>query len=483
MMHSMEKNMVAMNKRRFAAGKNVLRLILVLLGPVAMVVPSRADDGVTNHMTAVLSQPLSLANAVDIALQHNGDILKGQHDLQAQYGVVVQTRAIAIPHLQSSGNYQYTTELETESIPNLPFTVPGTEPIHNSWTANIQLVQTIYQGGQVLSSLRSAKLIKSQAMLDYQTIVADSLLSVRVAYYDVLAAADQIVVNEASVALLTKQFEDQQRRFDAGTVPKFNVLQADVELANEKPKLIQARNAYRISKNNLVNVLGHHIPRDIWEDIPLQLTDKLDSDPYKIELPAALATALDKRSELASLRKQQDLRKEGITSATSNYKPTFQVFGGYGARSAQFISDDPAYTIHGASAGAQFTWNIFDGLATKGKTDQAKELFEASKVEVDNEARRIELEVRTDYSNFIEATETLESQKRVQEEAEESLRLAKARADAGTGTQLEVLSAQTSLTQARSTQVQALHDYDVTRARLERAIGVNIMQSAPPVVK
>jgi outer membrane protein len=98
-------------------------------------------------------------------------------------------------------------------------------------------------------------------------------------------------------------------------------------------------------------------------------------------------------------------------------------------------------------------------------------------VDVENEARNIELEVRTDYSDFIEAREVLESQKKVQEEAEESLRLATARSDAGTGTQLDVLSAQTSLTQARSTQVAALHDYDAARARLERAVGINVTQT------
>jgi outer membrane protein TolC len=79
--------------------------------------------------------------------------------------------------------------------------------------------------------------------------------------------------------------------------------------------------------------------------------------------------------------------------------------------------------------------------------------------------------VRTAYSTFIEAREVLESQEKVQEEAEEALRLARARADAGTGTQLDVLDAETSLTQARTTQVQALHDYAVARARLERATG------------
>ena len=69
----------------------------------------------------------------------------------------------------------------------------------------------------------------------------------------------------------------------------------------------------------------------------------------------------------------------------------------------------------------------------------------------------------------------------MQEEAEEALREAEARADAGTGTQLDVLDAQTSLTQARTTEIQALHDYDTARARLERAIGADMMQ--PPAAK
>ena len=72
----------------------------------------------------------------------------------------------------------------------------------------------------------------------------------------------------------------------------------------------------------------------------------------------------------------------------------------------------------------------------------------------------------------------LESQKKVQEQAQEAYRLAQSRYDAGTGTQLDILNAQTSLTQARTTQIQALHDYDVARARLERSIGQDFPQAA-----
>jgi outer membrane protein TolC len=97
---------------------------------------------------------------------------------------------------------------------------------------------------------------------------------------------------------------------------------------------------------------------------------------------------------------------------------------------------------------------------------------------VDDKARQIELEVRTAYSDFIMAREVLDSQQKVQEEADEALREASARVDAGTGTQLDVLDAQTSLTQARTTEIQALHDYDTARAKLERAIGADMTQAS-----
>ena len=157
------------------------------------------------------------------------------------------------------------------------------------------------------------------------------------------------------------------------------------------------------------------------------------------------------------------------------------MFAGYNWYNAQFTPPvDLDHDIHGWNAGAQLSWDIFDGMLTHGKVIQAKALYEKSRTDVEDRGRQIELEVRTAYSDFIEAQEVLDSQKTVQEEAEEALREAKARADAGTGTQLDVLDAETSLTQARTTQVQALHDYDTARARLERAIGADRVQAENP---
>jgi outer membrane protein TolC len=429
-----------------------------------------AED--TNSAPSWLTRPLSLADCLNISLAQNATILKAKNDLEAQYGVVVQTRAIALPQVQATGQYKKTDPSAIENFPG-----SGKQPDQN-WNAGVQVVQSIYQGGKLLAAIKAAKVTKQQALAQYQSTLADTLLAVRLAYYDILLAAEQITVNEASVNLLQKELDDQQHRYDAGTVPHFNVLRAKVSLANARPPLIQAQNNYRIAKNNLSNLLGYDLPREITDNIPLNLTDTLDATPYQINLSDALQQALEKRPELVALRKTSELQKLNITDASSGYKPNLSVFAGYNWFNEQYGTPSPGLNnyLDGWNAGAQVSWDIFDGMLTHGKVVQAEAQYAKSKTAVDEEMRSIELEVRTAYSDFLEAKEVLESQKTVLEEAEESLREANARADAGTGTQLDVLDSENQLTQARSTQAQALHDYDAARAKYERAIGAEMVQ-------
>jgi len=439
-----------------------LTLLSLLLGLAFTV--NAADT----NSAAWLTRPLSLADALNTALAQNAAILKAKNDLEAAHGIVVQTRAVALPQLQASGKYQDNEITLLQEPPAFSYPEP-----HQNWNAGVQIVQSIYMGGKMVAALRAADATQLQAMAIYQTAVADTLLGVRLAYYDVLLAAQQITVHEASVNLLQKERDDQQRRYDAGTVPHFNVLRAEVSVANERPNLIRAKNDYRIAKNNLANLLGYDLPREIWEDIPFNLTDGLDTAPYAVNLPDAIQQALSRRTELTTARKTIELQQLNIVNAKSGYKPTVQLFAGYNWMNSSF-STDVGDKLDGWNAGAQMSWNIFDGALTVGKVTQAKALYEKSKTDLADQSRQIELAVRTAYSEFIEARETLESQSKVQEQADEALREANARADAGTGTQLDVLDAETSLTQARTTQITAQHDYAAARARLERAIGADL---------
>ncbi len=439
-----------------------LLALLTVLGSAPALAPAQTNQA---RLPGWVAEPLSLKDALNIALRQNATIHKAQNDLEASQGLVITTRAVALPTVQATGQIKKSDPNSIENFYN------STQSDRN-WNTGIQVVQNIYEGGVLGAALKAARATKAQALAQYQTSLADTLLNVETAYYDVLLAAQQITVNEASVTLLQKELDDQQHRFNAGTVPRFNVLQAEVAVANERPALIKAKNNYRNSKNALSNLLGYDLPREIWEDVPLNLTDNLVAEPYDVNLPDAIQKALEQRTELKALRKTRELQELNIINAKAGSKPTVSVFAGYSWKNAQFtppMALDQVYS--GWNAGAQVTWNIFDGAATQGRVMQAKAQYEKAKTELIDQSRQIELQVRTSYSDFVEAKETLESQLKVVEEAEEALREARARSEAGTGTQLDVLNAETSLTQARTTQIQSLHDYATARAKLERAIG------------
>ncbi|HEV2210037.1 MAG TPA: TolC family protein [Verrucomicrobiae bacterium] len=427
----------------------------------------------TNASPAVPSQSLmhdlTLVDAVDFALHQNADVLRAQKAVQAAQGIAIQTRAVALPTVGINGDYAAVqrTDVDIFQAPGFTFGTP------QNWSSQIKLVQSLYEGGRMLSALRAARLTRQQSFLRYQTVLADTVLAVQVTFYDVLLAEQQIKVEEASVELLTRELTDTTRRYDAGTVPRFNVLRAEVEVANARPKLISARNNFRIAKNNLANLLGLKLPGQPGDEIPLSVAGKLEAEPFDIPLPRAVTLALQQRTELGALSKAEALRKEDLLTARAGYKPSIQGYVGYDVHNS-VLSQDLSYVDRGWIGGAQLTWNLFDGFRTQGRIVEATANYERAGVDLDDMARRIELDVRTAYSNFIEAREVLDTQKKVQEEADEALRLARARYEAGTGTQLDVLSAQTALTEARTTQIQALHDYAAARARLERAVGMNV---------
>ena len=162
-----------------------------------------------------------------------------------------KTRAVAIPKLQATGNYQTTTETEAYPFPNPPPAQGQT------WNANIRAsCRGDPSGpGQIRAALRSAKFTKEEALLNYQTVIADALLQARIAYYDVLSAKEQIAVEEASVKLLTQQLDDQTRRWKYRGRCRA-VLQAESGSGERAAEADSAANVYRVAKNNLVNQLG-----------------------------------------------------------------------------------------------------------------------------------------------------------------------------------------------------------------------------------
>ncbi len=442
-----------------------MKTLLYTLACVCLIANLHPAAGAVATNTA---KHLTLDESLAIALQQNPAILQAQQEIKASHGLIVEVRAAALPQVRANGQYERIDKNAVESFGGGSVKDNQYQP----WGANIEITQLVYSGGRVNAALRAAKLTDQIALISFQRAIADVVLSVRRTFYQTLLSQAQVFVREQSVKLLERQLQDTKLRLEAGTVPQFNVLRAEVELANARPPLIRAQNNLRLSRETLVRLLALDTP-GTQEFTGITFAGRLAYEPRRWELPAALSQALASRPELQLAERQLGLARENANVATAGNKPEFYVFGNYGIRDRTF-GNDLDDTIHGWTVGARVTWPIFDGLATRGRVQQARAQQEQAAIGVADTRRGIELEVRQAYSDYKQALELLEAQKKTVEQAEESLRLAESRFKAGSGTQLDVLSAQTALTEARSNEVQALYEYNVALAILDRVTGAQV---------
>jgi len=427
-------------------------------------------------------QTMTLQDCIDLALRQNPSILKAQEEIRRTHGVIVEARAAAIPQITASGSYQRIDRNAIDAFPtsNTPSNNNNAAIFKNQeqpWSAQVEVSQLVYSGGRVRAALRAAKLSDQIAALGFQSAVANTLLDVRKAFYQILLNKAQIEVREQSVTLLEEQLRDAQSRFDVGAVPRFNVLRAEVELANARPPLIRSQNDLRLTKEALVKLLAIDSAGYTNSFTPINFDGKLVYEHRGWELPTALHQALEHRPELLQAERQIGVAKAAVQVALSGYKPQASVFGNYGWHDNTF-SDSIDNTHEGWTIGASANWALFDGMLTHGRVTQARAQLQEANLDYADTRRQVELEVRQAYSDYIQTLELIEAQKKTVEEAEESLRLAEARFRAGTGTQLDVLSAQTALTDARSNEIQALYDYNVAIATLERVTGMTVRMAA-----
>jgi outer membrane protein TolC len=190
--------------------------------------------------------------------------------------------------------------------------------------------------------------------------------------------------------------------------------------------------------------------------------------PIKFDLASALIAARTNRPFLKAQRSTILANVENITVQAAGYQPTVTADIGLEQRSAG-TSNNLRDTVQGWFLGLQGSWNIFDGLLTYGRVKQARASLEQAKVTYDDSVRLVELEVATSISNLRQGAQTVDSAQTGVNVNQEALRLADERLAAGTGTQLDVLNAQTQLTTARSTLVQAQFSYISAVASYQQA--------------
>jgi outer membrane protein TolC len=441
----------------------------------------------------------TLNQAILTALQRNPTLLNAEQEIKRTKGVIIQVRAQALPQITVNGTYQWTdpnlvnartlsttagTTTTTSPIgagasgslvESAAAAAPAATPVRNvelsdiSYSISVTGTQLIFNG-TTFNQIRGTFFQRDSAYFAFRNVLDQLLATVKTQFYQVVVNRELIAVQEQSVHLLESQLKDQQNRFEAGTVPRFNVLQAEVALYNQIPQLITAQNNYRISKITLAKTLGLDFQPGRGENPPLDVVGEMPYNPRTISLVDAIELGKQRRPFLKQARANVLNQLQQVRATAGQYLPTITTSGG-----GEWVSSSVNSSWHDISKGwlatVQGSMPIWDSGAIAGQVIQQRALLSEAKITYDDDVRQVELEVQTAYSNLQQNRELIVSQEKNVEQAEEALRLAKARLDAGAGVQLDVLNAQVQLLTAQSTRLQALFGYNSSLAEFDRATG------------
>jgi len=424
-----------------------------------------------------------LDQAVVTALAQNPTVLQALEEIRRTKGVIISIRAEALPQIGPSFTWDWTDPNLRENTTSFttfgggPTPAPGTgiggiKNLRSDITYNVKVTgsQLVFNYS-TFRAIRGTFFQRDSAYFALRNTVDQTIANVKTQFYQVIVNRELIVVQEESVNLLESQLKDQQNRFEAGTVPRFNVLQAQVQLYNQIPQLIAARNAYRISVLQLAKTLGLDFNPARGNAAPLRAVGHITYIPRKIDLLAAIEEGKRNRPFLKQARANVLNAIEQVHVAIGSWLPTVNTNGGGEWLSSEFnssfgdVSKGWLTTVTGS-------WPIWDSGMAWGKIKQQRALLSESEITYDDDVRQVELEIQQAVSNLAQNQESIQATEKNLETAAEAVRLAKARLDAGAGTQLDVLNAQVQLTTAQSTNLQALFGYNSSLAELNRVTGM-----------
>ena len=450
-----------------------LRLLLMLLLGCLLTIPASAQ---------VLE--LTLEKARELALVNNPQIKLASEAVKKSDARVTEARAGLLPTFSAFSSYQRAWDLQTSVIPNflkdtfVQMNVPGADALpdylemafglENTLVYGINISQPIYVGGAVWNGYQISQSARNITRSQHQATRQAILMEVTNAYNGVLFARSVMGVMQQSVAAAEKNLE-QVRNFRAtGMSSDFDVLRAEVQLANYMPQLISAKNNAHLAVSNLLRLLG--LSDNELVIISEELT-YVPSEHSGQDFQELVQLALEARPEIAMLGEQRLIARKQLSLARASLLPSL-VFGTsyqyQGQRNdLDFTGDD---FLKSFNSSLSLSVPIFSGLGNNARIQQAKIGLNETGYQEEALIQGIKLEVEGAYYTMKEAEQNVATQSKVIASAEEALRLVNLRYAEGASTQLEVMNVEVALNQARLNYQRTLFEYNTALTALKKAL-------------
>jgi len=432
-----------------------LPLALVLLAA-----PAAAEAPAPGAAAAAASgaRVLGLEEALRIGLARQPQLRQAQANVEAARARVDQALAPLLPQVSGSAAWERSDDgRATTSIAGF-----DTGGARTSYSLGLTGKLLVWDFGQTSGRWQAARALAAGQSDSERATRAAVALGIRTTYFDAVAAKALVGVARDTLANTERHLEQIRAFVEVGTRPPIDLVQARVDVANARVRLIQAENGYATARVQVEQAVG---ATDLG---PWEIADEsLPPVPGEEAAPEPLlAEALAARPELAALSEQ--LRGQDLTARAlqGGYLPSLGVSAGV-TESGTWPED----LSSGWNTAVTLSWPLFQGGATRGQVREARANATAIDAQIEQLRQSVRLELEQARLGVRAAQATLGASEEAAEAARERLTLAEGRYQTGVGNLLELADAQVALTTALGQRVQSEFQLAVARSQLLKALG------------
>lgn len=424
------------------------------------------EEQLTVHDTSktqtqpVISGQLSLEDALKLAILYNRDLERTVEEKNMAEGRVLSAYGNVTPSVSVNGTYRRVEDVNAFEVGDQRISLGAL----NNYTVNLSVQQPLFDGGSLGAGLRAAKYYAALTDENIKAQAEQTIYQTQSLYLQTLLLQEQYTVSRERVELSEAALNDVQNQQKFGTASEYNVLRAEVDLANARTQMINMKNRLEQTLSQLFITMG------VSQQSNVTINDSLSYQPVDWSEEKAVQMALLNRPDLAGSKLSVDLQEESVKSSYSDYFPTVSAYfdNTWGRPNPTVQTLDEWGRIW--NAGITLNWSLFN-LNREGQIKQQKSALRQQKINYLNLREQVLFEVHSSMLALENAREAVEAQELTLDQAREGLRLAEVQFREGTIGQVALLDAQQSLTEAQFNYFSSIHDHALAKLDLNRATG------------
>jgi outer membrane protein len=446
------------------------KLALILLIGIVMASVSLAQ-GLSSQ-----SKVLALDKAIAVALEQNLSIRQAYNNSESAQSGVLAAYGSYLPSLSASGGWtrqQTDRPASIQLIGGQPIAVPATASTTSNFSTGLSLGYTIFNGfsreanfNQAVSNATSAE---KTALRATQQIV----FQVQSAYLTVLRNEQLVKVSEENLKRDQRQLERISESNRVGALSIGDVYKQQSQVAQDELSLITAQNAYDKSVADLLALIGVDVSENyqiVDPTIPSELTPA-DVDAVNTRIKGfdeMRQRALAARPDFQSAKESYNAAESGVTSASSAYYPSVYASAGYNMSNTEL---NKLTESTGLSWGLSIRWTLFDGFLTNRSIQSAVAQRRNAELSLLQAERNINVDVKKALLDLDAARKQYDASMKSVQSASQDRRVAEERYNLGSGTLVDLLTANAGLINAEASKVNATYNFITASRNLDYVLG------------